>query len=301
MFQLLKTEGKARRGVFTCAHGTVQTPVFMNVGTQARHQGRADARRTSRHIGYAGRAFQHLPSASATRATSVVHKLGGLHKFMTWDGPDSDRLRRLSGLFSGGAAQDQGRRRDVRLASRRAQDFHGSGGEHAHPVEPRLGYLRWHLTSAWKIRQPMPYGQSLRASARQRWLGALQAGAGKRLPECSSRTRSIRGQQLWGINQGATFKDLRIWHMQEIAKLDLPGYAIGGLAVGESTTEIDVRHHRRRRALYAEGQAAVSHGGRHAVEHHRGRRPRRGLFRLRHARAQCAPRASSSPGRAPSI
>ena len=84
------------------------------------------------------------------------------------------------------------------------------------------------------------------------------------------------GQQLWGINQGATFKDLRIWHMQEIAKLDLPGYAIGGLAVGEPTEVMyDIIE-----AVepYAEEPAAVSDGGRHAVEYHRKRRPRRGLF-----------------------
>ena len=136
MFKLLKTEDKARRGEFTCPHGTVQTPIFMNVGTQAAIKGALSAEDLE-HIGtqveLSNTYHLHLRPGD-----EVVKKMGGLHKFMTWN--HSDRLRRLSGLFSGGAAQDQGRRRDVRLASGRAQDFHGSGGEYAHPVEPRLGY-----------------------------------------------------------------------------------------------------------------------------------------------------------------
>ena len=85
MFQLLKTEGKARRGVFTCAHGTVQTPVFMNVGTQGAIKGAlsaADLKAIGCQVELSNTYHLHLRPGDR-----LVHDLGGLHRFMTWDGP----------------------------------------------------------------------------------------------------------------------------------------------------------------------------------------------------------------------
>ena len=100
MFQLLKTEGKARRGVFTCAHGTVQTPVFMNVGTQGAIKGAlsaADLKAIGCQVELSNTYHLHLRPGDR-----LVHDLGGLHRFMTWDG------RRISGILTGEPAPDQG-------------------------------------------------------------------------------------------------------------------------------------------------------------------------------------------------
>ena len=86
MFQLLKTEGKARRGVFTCAHGTVQTPVFMNVGTQGAIKGGAQRGGPARPSAVRS-SFPTPTICICAPATRLVHDLGGLHRFMTWDGP----------------------------------------------------------------------------------------------------------------------------------------------------------------------------------------------------------------------
>ena len=135
MFKLIKTEGKARRGEFTCPHGTVQTPVFMNVGTQAAIKGALSAEDLE-HIGtqveLSNTYHLHLRPGDET-----VKAMGGLHKFMTWNGPiltDSGGFQ----VFS--LAQNQGRGRDVRLPPRWSQDLYGAGGEHAHPVQPWLGH-----------------------------------------------------------------------------------------------------------------------------------------------------------------
>ena len=126
MFQLLKTEGKARRGVFTCAHGTVQTPVFMNVGTQGAIKGALSA--------------ADLKAIGCQVELSNTYHLH-LRPFYDVGRPDPDGLRRISGILTGEPAPDQGGGCVFRLAHRRPQDLHGSGGEHADPVEPRLGYL----------------------------------------------------------------------------------------------------------------------------------------------------------------
>ena len=139
MFQLLKTEGKARRGVFTCAHGTVQTPVFMNVGTQGAIKGAlsaADLKAIGCQVELSNTYHLHLRPGDR-----LVHDLGGLHRFMTWDGPiltDSGGFQVFS-LASLRRIKEEGC--VFRLAHRRPQDLHGPGGEHADPVESRLGYL----------------------------------------------------------------------------------------------------------------------------------------------------------------
>ena len=132
MFKILKTEGKARRGEFSCAHGgTVQTPVFMNVGTQAAIKGGVsalDLKNVGCQIELSNTYHLHLRPGD-----KVVRQMGGLHKFMNWDGPiltDSGGFQ----VFSL-AAEDQGGGRHLRQPYRRAPDFYGPGGIHADPVQ----------------------------------------------------------------------------------------------------------------------------------------------------------------------
>ena len=198
MFKLLKQEGAARRGEFSCAHGSVQTPVFMNVGTQAAIKGALSAEDLE-HIGtqveLSNTYHLHLRPGD-----EVVRKLGGIHKFMTWNGPiltDSGGFQ----VFSL-AKMRQIKEEGVTFAS------HIDGNPATYPYA--------------------------KASCERtaRWLVRCKAALAKYNAEPDAVNPA---QQLWGINQGATFEDLRVWHMKEIAKLDLPGYAIGGLAVGEDT------------------------------------------------------------------
>ena len=135
MFKVIKTEGRARRGEFTCAHGTVQTPVFMNVGTQGAIKGAVsahDLREIGCQVELSNTYHLHLRPGD-----EVVRALGGLHRFMDWDGPiltDSGGFQvfSLSGLRK---IKEEG----VTFPHRRAADLHGAGGVHAHPVQPGLG------------------------------------------------------------------------------------------------------------------------------------------------------------------
>ncbi len=113
VFEVIKTEGKARRGVFQCAHGTVQTPVFMNVGTQAAIKGGVsalDLKEIGCQIELSNTYHLHVRPGDDT-----VRALGGLHKFMRWDGPIFDGQRRFPGIFPGQAAANPGGRRDICL------------------------------------------------------------------------------------------------------------------------------------------------------------------------------------------
>ena len=223
MFKLLKTEDKARRGEFTCPHGTVQTPVFMNVGTQAAIKGALSAEDLE-HIGtqveLSSTYHLHLRLGDEV----VKKKMGGLHKFMTWNGPILTDSGGFQVFFSGGAAQDQGRRRDVRLASGRAQDFSWVGGVCA---SSRTSAPDIAMAFDECVENPATYPYAKASCERTaRWLARCKDALAKYNAEPDAVNP---GQQLWGINQGATFKDLRIWHMQEIAKLDLPAMPSAGL------------------------------------------------------------------------
>ena len=113
-FNLIKTEGRARRGEFCTAHGVVQTPVFQNVGTAGAIKGAVDAfdlKELGCQIELSNTYHLHVRPGD-----QIVKQMGGLHKFMRWDGPMLTDSRRISGVFSGNAAQDQGRRRHVPLA-----------------------------------------------------------------------------------------------------------------------------------------------------------------------------------------
>lgn len=228
MFQLLKTEGSARRGVFTCAHGTVQTPVFMNVGTQGAIKGAlsaADLKNIGCQVELSNTYHLHLRPGDQT-----VHDLGGLHKFMTWDGPiltDSGGFQVFS-LASLRRIKEEG----VYFSSHLDGHKIFMGPEQSMQIQSNLGS---DMCMAFDecIENPAPYDYVKQSVARTyRWLVRCKA-ENARLNRLET---TVNPQQmLWGINQGGTYADLRIEHMKMIADLDLPGYAIGGLAVGEST------------------------------------------------------------------
>ena len=228
MFTVLKTEGRARRGVFTCPHGTVQTPVFMNVGTLGAIKGAlsaADLERIGTQVELSNTYHLHLRPGD-----QVVKQLGGLHKFMTWNGPiltDSGGFQVFS-LASLRRIKEEG----VYFASHIDGRKIFMGPEESMRIQSNLGS---DIAMAFDecIENPAPYDY-VKASCQRttRWLRRCKAELDRlnRLPDTVN-----PGQALFGINQGGTYPDLRIRHMEEIAQLDLPGYAIGGLAVGEST------------------------------------------------------------------
>ena len=228
MFQLLKTEGKARRGVFTCAHGTVQTPVFMNVGTQGAIKGAlsaADLKAIGCQVELSNTYHLHLRPGDR-----LVHDLGGLHRFMTWDGPiltDSGGFQVFS-LASLRRIKEEG----VYFASHIDGHKIFMGPEESMQIQSNLGS---DICMAFDecIENPAPYPYVKDSVARTyRWAVRCKA-ENARLNTLETTVNPH--QMLWGINQGGTYADLRIEHMKMIADLDLPGYAIGGLAVGEST------------------------------------------------------------------
>ncbi len=228
MFQLLKTEGTARRGEFTCAHGTVQTPVFMNVGTQGAIKGALsaeDLQNIGCQVELSNTYHLHLRPTD-----KVVRDMGGLHKFMTWDKPiltDSGGFQVFS-LASLRKIKEEG----VYFSSHLDGHKIFMGPEESMQIQSNLGS---DICMAFDecIENPAPYDYVKRSIDRTyRWLVRCKAENARlnALPD------TVNPQQmLWGINQGGTYADLRIEHMKRIAELDLPGYAIGGLAVGEPT------------------------------------------------------------------
>ena len=231
MFQLIKTEGTARRGEFTCPHGTAQTPVFMNVGTQAAIKGglsAADLENIGTQIELSNTYHLHLRPTD-----KVVREMGGLHKFMTWDGPiltDSGGFQVFS-LSSLRKIKEEG----VYFASHIDGRKIFMGPEESMQIQSNLGS---DIAMAFDecIENPAPREYVQKSCERTlRWLERCKT----ELDRLNSLPDTVNpGQVLFGINQGGTYADIRIWHMQQIAKLDLPGYAIGGLAVGESTEEM---------------------------------------------------------------
>ena len=228
MFELLKTEGKARRGVFTCAHGTVQTPVFMNVATQGAIKGALsafDLEHLGTQVALANTYHLHLRPGDA-----LVHDMGGLHRFMTWNGPiltDSGGFQVFS-LAALRKIKEEG----VYFASHIDGRKIFMGPEQSMQIQSNLGS---DICMAFDecVENPSPYEYVKQSCERTyRWLVRCKAE--------NTRLNALPGtvnpqQMLWGINQGGTFPALRVRHMQQIAELDLPGYAIGGLAVGEPT------------------------------------------------------------------
>lgn len=231
MFELLQTDGRARRGRFTCAHGTVETPVFMNVGTQAAIKGglaAEDLEQIGCQVELSNTYHLHLRPGE-----DIVRSLGGLHGFMNWSRPiltDSGGFQVFS-LATLRKITEEG----VAFASHIDGRRIFMGPEESMRIQSGLGS---DIAMAFDecIENPSPDDYVRRSCERTvRWL-----------TRCRDEMDRIRregtavnpGQMLWGINQGGTSAEIRVAHMKAIAKLELPGYAIGGLAVGEPTEEM---------------------------------------------------------------
>lgn len=227
-YTLLKKEGNARRGTFETVHGTVQTPAFMNVATAAAIKGGLSTEDLE-HIGCQVMLCNtyHL---HVRPGDDLVADMGGLHRFTDWKRPiltDSGGFQ----VFSL-AKLNQIKEEGVTFHSHVNGKKIFMGPEESMQIQSNLGS---DICMAFDecIENPAPYDYVARSVDRTyRWLVRCKAENARlnALPD------TVNPQQmLWGINQGGTYADLRIRHMQQIAELDLPGYAIGGLAVGEST------------------------------------------------------------------
>lgn len=231
MFKILHTNGLARRGEFRTVHGTVQTPVFQNVGTLAAIKGAVstmDLKEIGCQIELSNTYHLHLRPGD-----KIVHKMGGLHKFMNWDRPiltDSGGFQvfSLAGLRK---ITEEGVSFSSHIDGRKIF----MGPEESMQIQSNLAST---IAMAFDecIENPAPRAYVKRSVDRTyRWLERCKA----EMARLNSLDTTInKNQLLFGINQGGIFDDLRIDHMQKIAKLDLPGYAIGGLAVGESHQEM---------------------------------------------------------------
>ncbi|MEM1483887.1 tRNA guanosine(34) transglycosylase Tgt [Oscillospiraceae bacterium PP1C4] len=231
MYKLLKKEGNARRGEFETVHGTVQTPAFMNVGTSAAIKGgisSIDLVDLKCQVELCNTYHLHVRPGD-----DVIREVGGLHKFMNWQRPiltDSGGFQVFS-LAKLRKIKEEGVTFACHLDGRRIF----MGPEESMRIQSNLAST---IAMAFDecIENPAPYDYTARSIERTtRWL--------VRCKEEMNRLNSLPDtlnpkQMLFGINQGSTYKDLRIKHMQDISQLDLDGYAIGGLAVGETAQEM---------------------------------------------------------------
>ncbi len=231
MFQLIRKEGAARRGAYSTPHGVIQTPVFMNVGTQAAIKGglsAGDLEQIGTQVELSNTYHLHVRPGDR-----LIREMGGLHRFMTWSGPiltDSGGFQ----VFSL-AVLRKIREEGVSFNSHVDGAKIFMGPEESMRIQSNLGSdIAMAFDECVKI--PSPYEYVKKSCERTtRWLVRCKAA----LAEYNAEPDAVNpGQVLWGINQGAVYRDLRIEHMQRIAELDLPGYAIGGLAVGETHQEM---------------------------------------------------------------
>ena len=231
MYKLIKQEGHARRGEFRTPHGTVQTPVFMNVGTQGAIKGAlsaADLKNIGCQIELSNTYHLHVRPGD-----DLIKDMGGLHKFMTWDEPiltDSGGFQIFS-LAKLREITEEGVKFNSHVDGRHIF----MGPEESMRIQANLGSdIAMAFDECIKIPSPREYVQRS-CDRTYRWLQRCKAA----LAEYNSMDDAVNpGQMLFGINQGTVFHDIRIEHMKKIAELDLPGYAIGGLAVGETHQEM---------------------------------------------------------------
>ncbi|MBE7023728.1 MAG: tRNA guanosine(34) transglycosylase Tgt [Ruminococcaceae bacterium] len=226
MFKLLKKEGKARRGEFNTVHGTIQTPVFMNVGTAAAIKGGLDTfdlKEIGCQVELSNTYHLHLRPGD-----KVVKSLGGLHKFMNWDRP----ILTDSGGFQVFSLSKLRKIKEEGVYFQSHIDGHHifMGPEESMQIQSNLAST---IAMAFDecIENPCEKDYAKASSEMTvRWL--------KRCKDEMQRLNSLddtinKNQLLFAINQGSTYSDLRIENMKQIADLGLDGYAIGGLAVGE--------------------------------------------------------------------
>ena len=230
-YTLLKKDGKARRGRFVTPHGVVETPVFMNVGTLAAIKGAVssmDLKEIGCQVELSNTYHLHLRPSD-----KVVYKMGGLHEFMNWDRPiltDSGGFQVFS-LAGMRKIKEEGVYFNSHIDGKRIF----MGPEESMQIQSNLAST---IAMAFDECIPIPSTREYveKSVARTtRWLERCKTEMDRlnSLPETINKE-----QMLFGINQGATFKDIRIEHAKTITKMDLDGYAIGGLAVGETHEEM---------------------------------------------------------------
>ena len=231
MYQLLKKDGNAKRGELHTVHGVIQTPVFMNVGTVAAIKGAVsteDLEQIGTQVELSNTYHLHVRPGD-----TVIKKLGGLHKFMSWDRPiltDSGGFQvfSLAGLRK---IKEEGVYFQSHIDGRKIF----MGPEESMQIQSNLAStIAMAFDECPSSRADRDYVQRS-VERTTRWLSRCKAEMERlnQLPDTIN-----KNQLLFGINQGAVFEDIRIEHAQQIAQLDLPGYAIGGLAVGETHEEM---------------------------------------------------------------
>ena len=231
MFKLLKQEQRARRGEFYTVHGVVETPVFMNVGTSAAIKGALsaeDLKQIGCQVELSNTYHLHVRPGD-----NIIKELGGIHKFMNWDRPiltDSGGFQVFS-LAKIRKIKEEGVSFSSHVDGRKIF----MGPEESMQIQSNLA-----STIAMAFDECMParsdiYYAKESVARTERWLKRCKAEMTRlnNLPDTLN-----PNQMLFGINQGGLFDELRIENMKTIAKLDLPGYAIGGLAVGETHEEM---------------------------------------------------------------
>ncbi|MCI8430610.1 MAG: tRNA guanosine(34) transglycosylase Tgt [Lachnospiraceae bacterium] len=231
MYKLIKKDGNAKRGEFHTVHGVIQTPVFMNVGTAAAIKGAVsteDLEGIGTQVELSNTYHLHVRPGD-----QVVKRMGGLHKFMSWDRP----ILTDSGGFQVFSLSD------LRKIKEEGVYFHSHvdgrkifmGPEESMQIQSNLAST---IAMAFDECAPSKADRSyVQASVERttRWLFRCWA----EMNRLNSLEGTInRNQLLFGINQGAVYEDIRVEHAKEIAQMDLDGYAIGGLAVGETHEEM---------------------------------------------------------------
>ena len=231
MYKLITMQGRARRGTFTTVHGKIEMPAFMNVGTSAAIKGGIssyDLKDLHCQVELCNTYHLHVRPGD-----DLIYRMGGLHKFMGWDGPiltDSGGFQVFS-LATLRKIKEEG----VTFASHIDGRKIFMSPENSMQIQSHLGST---IAMAFDecVENPSTHEYSKASCDRTvRWLKRCKT----EMDRLNSLPETINPHQmLFGINQGCIYEDLRVEHMKEIAKLDLDGYAIGGLAVGEKTEDM---------------------------------------------------------------
>ena len=231
MYKLINQDGKAKSAEFQTVHGTIQTPVFMNVGTAAAIKGAVstqDLQEIHTQVELSNTYHLHVRPGD-----KIVKQMGGLHKFMVWDKPiltDSGGFQvfSLAGLRK---IKEEGVYFQSHVDGRKIF----MGPEESMQIQSNLGST---IAMAFDECPPHPATREYMQNSvdrTTRWLARCK----KEMARLNSLDDTInKKQMLFGINQGGTFEDIRIAHAKKISEMDLDGYAIGGLAVGESHEEM---------------------------------------------------------------
>ncbi len=231
MYRIIKKEGRAKRGELTTVHGTIQTPVFMNVGTVAAIKGAVstqDLEQIDTQVELSNTYHLHVRPGD-----EVIRSLGGLHRFMSWDRPiltDSGGFQVFS-LAGMRKIKEEGVYFNSHIDGRKIF----MGPEESMRIQSNLAStIAMAFDECPSSRAERTYVQAS-VDRTYRWLVRCQ----KEMRRLNSLEETInRDQLLFGINQGAVFDDIRREHAKRIAELSLDGYAIGGLAVGETHEEM---------------------------------------------------------------